>query len=378
MNFALSDEQQMLQKSASDFVRRESSLKRIRELRNDTAGFSRELYGKMAELGWLGMAFPENAGGLGQGLVEMAVVMEELGKGLMPEPVLSSVLLGGQAILLGGTADQQRQWLPKISEGGAIVTLAYLERQSRYDPFDVMTQASRDGAGWRLEGEKTYVPDAGAASGIVVTARTRGGRRDREGVGLFIVDPRAKGVTLTAVPTADSRKRFHVKLDKVKVDDGARLNGATPSDLALEGALDRATVGLSAEMLGSMNEAFRMTLDYLKTRHQFGAPIGSFQALQHRAADQYVQTELSRSAVYYAAMCVDEKMPDAQAAVSTAKARCNDAFHLIANESIQMHGGIGMTDEHDIGFFFKRSRVAEVTLGDSTFHRDRYARLREY
>ena len=188
MNFALSDEQQMLQKSASDFVRRESSLKRIRELRNDSAGFSQELYAKMAELGWLGMAFPESAGGLGQGLVEMAVVMEELGKGLMPEPVLSSVLLGGQAILLGGTADQQRQWLPKISEGGAIVTLAYLERQSRYDPFDVMTQASRDGAGWRLGGEKTYVPDAGAASGIVVAARTRGGRRDREGVEMFIID----------------------------------------------------------------------------------------------------------------------------------------------------------------------------------------------
>lgn len=378
MNFALSDEQQMLQKSASDFVRRESSLKRIRELRNDSAGFSQELYGKMAELGWLGMAFPESAGGLGQGLVEMAVVMEELGKGLMPEPVLSSVLLGGQAILLGGSADQQRQWLPKIAEAGTVVTLGYQERQSRYDPFDVMTQAARDGAGWLLGGEKTYVPDAGAAAGIVVTARTRGGRRDREGVEMFIVDARAKGVTLTAVPTADSRKRFHVKLDKVKVDDGARLSGATPSDIALEGTLDRATVGLSAEMLGSMNEAFRMTLDYLKTRQQFGVPIGSFQALQHRAADQYVQTELSRSAVYYAAMCMDEKMPDAQAAVSTAKARCNDAFHLIANESIQMHGGIGMTDEHDIGFFFKRARVAEVTLGDSTFHRDRYARLREY
>jgi alkylation response protein AidB-like acyl-CoA dehydrogenase len=167
-------------------------------------------------------------------------------------------------------------------------------------------------------------------------------------------------------------------LDKVKLDDGARLSGSTPADIALESSLDRATIGLSAEMLGSMNEAFRMTVEYLKTRQQFGVPIGSFQSLQHRAADQYVQTELSRSAVYYAAMCVDEKMPEAQAAVSTAKARCNDAFHLIANESIQMHGGIGMTDEHDIGFFFKRARVTEVTLGDSNYHRDRYARLREY
>ena len=378
MNFALSDEQQMLQKSASDFVHRESSLKRIRELRNDATGYSKALFGKMAELGWLAIPFAEDVGGLGQGLVEMVVVMEELGKGLMPEPVLSSIMLGGQAIALGGNADQQKQWLPKAVEGQAILTLAHQERQSRYDPFDVVTKAARDGAAWTLSGEKTYVPDAGVADAIVLTARTQGGRRDREGVAMFVVDPKAKGVTLTPVPTSDSRKRFHVKLDKVKVDDAARLSGSTPSDMALEQALDRATIGLSAEMLGSMSEAFRMTVDYLKTRQQFGVPIGTFQALQHRAADQYVQTELSRSAVYYAAMCVDEKMADAQAAVSTAKARCNDAFHLIANESIQMHGGIGMTDEHDIGFFFKRSRVAEVTLGDSNYHRDRYARLREY
>jgi acyl-CoA dehydrogenase len=378
MNFALSEEQQMLQKSAFDFVHRESSLKRIRELRNDAAGFSTALYSKMAELGWLAIPFPENAGGLGQGLVEMAVVMEELGKGLMPEPILSSVLLGGQTIALGGNADQQGKWLGKISEGKAIVTLAYQERQSRYDAFDVMTKASRDGSGWHLSGEKTYVADAGAADAMVVTARTQGGRRDREGVAMFIVDPKAKGITLTAAPSSDWRKRFHAKLDKVKLDDGARLSGSTPADIALESSLDRATIGLSAEMLGSMSEAFRMTVEYLKTRQQFGVPIGSFQSLQHRAADQYVQTELSRSAVYYAAMCVDEKMPEAQAAVSTAKARCNDAFHLIANESIQMHGGIGMTDEHDIGFFFKRARVTEVTLGDSNYHRDRYARLREY
>jgi alkylation response protein AidB-like acyl-CoA dehydrogenase len=378
MNFALSDEQQMLQKSASDFVHRESSLKRIRELRTDGTGFSKPLYAKMAELGWLAIPFAESVGGLGHGLVEMSVVMEELGRGLMPEPVLSSILLGGQAIALGGSAAQQKEWLPKIAEGQAIVSLGYLEKQSRYDPFDVTTQAKRDGAAWTLTGEKTYVPDAGVADGIVVTARTQGTRRDREGVAMFVIDPKAKGVTLVPVPTSDWRKRFHLKLDKVRVEDAARLSGTTPADMALESALDRATIALSAEMLGSMSEAFKMTLDYLKTRQQFGVPIGSFQALQHRAADEYVQTELSRSAVYYAAMCVDEKMADAQAAVSTAKARCNDAFHLIANESVQMHGGIGMTDEHDIGFFFKRARAAEATLGDSNYHRDRYARLREY
>ncbi|HEX7929072.1 MAG TPA: acyl-CoA dehydrogenase family protein [bacterium] len=378
MNFALSDEQQMLQNMAAEFVKRESSLKRIRQLREDPIGFSKPLWGKMAELGWLGMTFPDDVGGLGQGMVEMAVVMEEFGRGLMPEPVLSTVLLGGQTLMMAGSAEQKKAWLGKVSEGQAYLSLAYLEHQSRYDPFDVKTEAKKDGAAWALTGEKVFVPDAAVADRLIISARSRGNRRDREGVELFLVDPKAKGVTLKPVPTMDNLKRFIVQLDKVKVTDADRLSGSKSVDAAFEAALDRATLGLSAEMMGAMNEAFRMTTDYLKTRVQFGVPIGSFQALKHRAADEYVQTELSRSAVYYAAMCIDEKMPDAAIAVSTAKARCNDAFHLVANESIQMHGGIGVTDEHDIGFFFKRARVAEATLGDSTYHRDRYARLKEY
>ena len=378
MNFALSEEQNMLQEMAKEFVNRESSLRRIRQLREDDLGFSREVYGKMAELGWLGMIFPEARGGQDLGMVEMSVVMEELGRGLMPEPVLSSVLLGGAAILFRGNGEQQGEWLPRIAAGEAIVTLGYLEKQSRYDPFDVATTATRDGDGWILAGEKTLVPDAAGADAIVITARTAGGRRDREGVELFLIDFKADGVELKPVPSMDFRRRAHVRLDQVRVDDSQRLQGATAPDVALEQALATGTVGLCAEMLGSMNAAFEMTLEYLKTRKQFGVPIGSFQALKHRCADEYVQTELARSSVYYAAMCLDEEMDDAPIAVSTAKARCNGAFHLIANESIQMHGGIGMTDEHDIGFFFKRARVAEVTLGDTSFHRDRYARLKEY
>jgi alkylation response protein AidB-like acyl-CoA dehydrogenase len=378
MNFALSEEQQMLQSMAKEFVSRESSLRRIRELREDAAGFSPGVWAKMAELGWLGMTFPEAVGGQEMGMVETVVVMEELGRGLMPEPMLSSVLLGAMAVARGGSEAQQAEWLPRIVEGQALFSLGYLERQSRYDPFDVATTARKDGKGWSLSGEKIFVPDAAAADRIVVTARTDGGRRDREGVALFLVDPKAKGVTVTDVPMMDWRKRSSVKLENVKVDDAARLSGDTPADQAIEATLGRATVGLCAEMLGAMNQAFDMTVAYLKERKQFGVPIGSFQALKHRCADQYVQTELARSSVYYAAMCIDENMPDAAVAISTAKARCNDAFHLIANEAVQMHGGIGMTDEHDIGFFFKRARVAEVTLGDSAYHRDRYARLKEY
>ena len=378
MNFALSEEQQMLQSMAKEFVSRESSLRRIRDLRTDETGFSQALWKKMAELGWLGMMFPEGVGGQEMGMVETVVVMEELGRGLMPEPMLSTVLMGGMALAQAGSAAQQKQWLPRIVEGQSVFSLAYLERQSRYDPFDVSATAKRQGSNWVLSGEKVFVPDAAQAERIVVTARTDGGRRDREGVAMFLVDPKAKGVTLTAVPWMDSRKRYTVKLDKVTVDDAQRLSGDRPADQAIEAVLGRATVGLCAEMLGAMNQAFDMTVDYLKTRKQFGVPIGTFQALKHRCADQYVQTELARSSVYYAAMCIDEDMPDAPIAISTAKARCNDAFHLIGNEAIQMHGGIGMTDEHDIGFFFKRARVAEVTLGDSAYHRDRYARLKEY
>ena len=378
MNFALSEEQQMLQSMAKEFVSRESSLRRIRDLRTDETGFSQALWKKMAELGWLGMMFPEGVGGQEMGMVETVVVMEELGRGLMPEPMLSTVLMGGMALAQAGSAAQQKQWLPRIVEGQSVFSLAYLERQSRYDPFDVSTAAKRQGSNWVLSGEKVFVPDAAQAERIVVTARTDGGRRDREGVAMFLVDPKAKGVTLTAVPWMDSRKRYTVQLDKVQVEEAQRLAGEKPADQAIEAVLGRATVGLCAEMLGAMNQAFDMTVDYLKTRKQFGVPIGTFQALKHRCADQYVQTELARSSVYYAAMCIDEDMPDAPIAISTAKARCNDAFHLIGNEAIQMHGGIGMTDEHDIGFFFKRARVAEVTLGDSAYHRDRYARLKEY
>jgi acyl-CoA dehydrogenase len=367
----------MLQASVNEFVKRESSLKRIRELREDDLGFSRDLWGKMAELGWQGITFPEELGGLGEGMVEMIVVMEELGKGLMPEPMLSSVLLGGNAVVIGGSEEQQKTWIPKLVEGESLLTLGYLERQSRYDPFDVATEAKQDGDGWVISGEKMFVPDSGVADRIVVSARSSGQRRSREGVELFLIDPKAKGVTLTPIPAMDWRKQHLLKLDKVKVDEADRLSGQDGGD-TLDTTLDQATVGLSAEMLGAMNEAFQMTVEYLKTRKQFGVNIGSFQALKHRATNEYVQTELARSGVYYAAMAIDENMPDAARAVSTAKARCNDAFHLIANESIQMHGGIGMTDEHDIGFFFKRARVSKATLGDSDYHRDRYARLKEY
>ncbi|MDH4246458.1 MAG: acyl-CoA/acyl-ACP dehydrogenase, partial [Deltaproteobacteria bacterium] len=266
MNFALSEEQQMLQQMAKDFVGRESSLKRIRALREDPLGFSREVWRKMAELGMLGITLPESDGGQGMGMVEMVVVMEELGRGLMPEPMLSTVLLGANALRYGGSAAQRKAWLPRVAAGEALLTLAYQEVQSRYEPFDVVTQAKKSGKGWTLQGEKIFVPDAEAADVLVVTARTAGGRRDREGVELFLVPRKAKGVSLELVPSMDWRKRYRVKLAGVALESDARLEGERPPDQALEAALDRATTGISAEMLGAMNQAFALTLDYLKTR----------------------------------------------------------------------------------------------------------------
>ena len=378
MNFALSEEQTLLRETVREFVSRESSLRRIRELRDDPIGFSPEVWGKMAGLGLSGLLLPEALGGQGLGMVEMAVVMEELGRGLMPEPMLSCAVMGATALLLGGSKAQQQAWLPGVAAGETLLSLACQEPQSRYDPFDVATTAKSEGGGWTLNGEKAFVPEAHRAQALVVTARTGGNRRDREGVALFLVEADQPGVELEAIPTMDSRRRYKVKLNQVKLEGPALMEGELPPDQALERTLDRAATALSAEMLGAMNAAFDMTLDYLRTRKQFGQPIGAFQALKHRAADEYMQAELARSAVYYAAMCIDEQMPDAPVAVSTAKARCNDAARLITNESIQMHGGIGMTDEHDIGFYFKHARVAGMTLGDTAFHQERYARLKEY
>ncbi len=380
MNFALTDEQQLLRESAADFVRDNSSLRRIRALRDsrDADGFSRQLWHRMAELGWLGIIFPESLGGLGLGYKELSLVLEELGKGLMPEPWLSTVLLGGTAVWRGGGEAQQSAVLPRLIGGELLIACAYQEPQSRYDLTCVTTRAGRDGSGWRLDGEKTLVFDAHVADQLVVSARTGGGASDPTGITVFLVDAAAPGVSITRQSMLDSRNAGRVRLEGVRVSADDVLGGVDQGATLLADVVDRATAGLCAEMLGSMEAAFAMTLEYLKTRQQFGVPIGSFQSLKHRAAILFTEIELARSATMAAAMALDEGPDHAAALVSVAKARCSDAFLLVANEGIQMHGGIGMTDEHDIGFFLKRARAAEITFGDAAFHRDRFAALQGY
>jgi alkylation response protein AidB-like acyl-CoA dehydrogenase len=380
VQLVLTEDQELLAKTAADFAAAHSPVSRVRALRdaNDPDGFSRDLWRQMAELGWVGIPFPEAFGGADMGLAELAVVMEALGRTLAPEPFLSTVLLGGQALLLGGSETQKRAWLPELIRGERLVTVAYQERRSRYDLRCVATRAEPEGSGWRLRGEKIQVPDGAAADGMVVVARTAGEDRDADGITLFAVRADAPGLGIQRQHRVDSRNAALVTLDGVAVakDDVVGVEGEGGE--LLERVVDRATVGLCAEMLGSMTEAFERTLVYLKQREQFGVPIGSFQALKHRAAEQFIEIELCRSAVMAAARAVDEEQPEAARLVSLAKARCSDAGLLVANESIQMHGGIGMTDEHDIGFYLKRARVAESTFGDAAFHRDRWARLGGY
>ena len=382
IDLVLTEEQELLQHTAREFVAGRSSLKRVRALRDaqDPDGFSRDLWAEMARLGWVGIVLPEAHGGLGLGYMELIVVMEELGRGLMPEPILSTVLLGANTILLGGSDAQKREHLPAVAAGERLLALACHEPRSRYALHHVETTAARAGGGWTLRGEKIQVLDGHVADRIIVSARTSGEPRDAAGITLFLVRPDAPGVSVVRQTRLDARNVALVRLDGVRVEADAVLGPVDGGGALLARAVDRATVGLTAEMLGSMTAAFEMTTEYLKTRVQFGVPIGSFQALKHRAARMYVELELARSAVMNAARAVDEARDDAAIAraASIAKARCSDAFVLVGNEGVQMHGGIGMTDEHDIGFFLKRARAAEITFGDAAWHRDRLASLDGY
>jgi len=376
VQLVLSEDQELLAKTALDFAREHSPVSRVRALRDgsDPTGFSRALWKRMAELGWVGILIPESHGGAGMGLADLAVVLEALGRTLAPEPFLSTVLLGGQAIALGGSEAQRQAWLPRVAAGDALLTLAWQEARSRYDLRRVAATAESEGDGWRLAGEKIQVLDAHVADAFIVSARTGAGAE----LGLFLVPAGAPGLSITRQTRIDARNAGLVRLEGVRVGRDARLGGTEDGAALLERVIDRATAGLCAEMLGGMSQVFDDTLQYLKTRVQFGVPIGSFQALKHRAAKLFMEIELARSAVMAAVRAADEGDADLPALVSLAKARCSDAFVLAANEGVQMHGGVGMTDEYDLGFYMKRARVAEMTFGDAAWHRARWARLHGY
>ena len=380
MALVLTEDQQMLKSSAADFVKKESPVVRVRHLRDsdDPVGYSPDVWRRMAELGWPAILVPEEHGGLGMGNVEIACVFEECGRNLVPEPLLSTLLLGANAVLLGGNESQKAAILPSVADGSRTMTLAWQERGARYERTRSKTKAEKKGDGWVLDGEKTLVLDGATASTIVVVARTSGADDDREGLSLFLVDRETAGLTTVAQKTMHLRPSAIVRLSGVEVPASALLGAEGRGADILEDVLDRATVALCAEMLGNMEATFAMTLDYLKTRKQFGVVIGTFQALKHRAAKVFVEIELARSAVLGAATALDQGAREAKALVSVAKARCSDAGVLVGYEGVQMHGGIGMTDEHDVGLFLKRLRGSEMTFGDAAWHRDRFATLQGF
>ena len=376
----LTQDQELLAKTALDYVRANSPVSRVRELRDagDPAGFSRSLWHDMAQLGWVGILIPEEYGGAGLGMADFAVVMEALGRNLAPEPFVSTVLLAGQLLADAGSAEQKQAWLPGIAAGEKILSVAYQEARSRYDLNRVSTTAEAEDGAWRIAGQKIQVLDGYSADALIVSARTSGGDTDPDGISLFVIHKDAPGVSVTPQSRVDCRAVALLGLDGVKVGTESMLGAVGGGSPFLSRVVDRATVGLCAEMLGGMTQIFENTLEYLKTRTQFGALIGSFQALKHRAARLFMDIELARSTVMAAARAVDAGEAEAETLISLAKARCSDTFVLAANEGVQMHGGIGMTDEHEAGFYIKRARVAEMTFGDAAWHRERWARLRGY
>lgn len=381
MPMILSEEQNMLKDSAKTFCADNAPIPQLRKLRDEKSadGFDRATWKAMVDLGWAGIPFPEAYGGLEFGYKGLGVVTEETGRTLTASPLYASVWLGGTLVNLAGSEAQKAQLLPQIAAGETLLALA-LEESHRHVPYGAATTATANGDGFVLSGSKTFVLDGHVADSLIVVARSAGQPGDRDGLSLFLVDGSSAGLTRTRTHMTDSRNAANLTLDEVKVPGSALLGELGNAADALDQALDIGRIGLSAEMLGSLQECFERTVEYLKEREQFGVPIGSFQALKHRAANMFCEVELSKSCVLEALTALDEGRDSAEIAklASLTKAKVGETFDLVSREGIQMHGGIGMTDEFEIGFFIKRAAVTEQTLGDVNFHRNRYGELEGY
>jgi alkylation response protein AidB-like acyl-CoA dehydrogenase len=362
----LTEEQSMLRDAAKSWVQEKSPVTAFRKMRDSGVelGYDSAAWNEMAEMGWAGVIIPEEYGGSNFGYLSLGLVLEELGRTLTASPLIASGLTAASALILGGSDAQKSEWLPKIAEGSVVATLA-VDEGPHHHPEKVEATV----ANGKLNGKKTFVLEGYGANLLIVSAKVG------DKIELFLVPGDAPGITKQRLQLADNRGAANLTFKDVPVGDDAKLNGGAE---LLEKVLDRARAGIAAEMLGSALQAFETTLDYLKTRVQFGQVIGSFQALQHRAAKMFTDLELSRSAVEAALAAIDNDSPDVPELVSLAKAKMGDTFHLVSNEMVQMHGGIGMTDAHDAGFYLKRARAAEAAFGNQAYHRDRYARIQGY
>jgi len=373
MALVLNEEQRMLRDAARDFLTQRAPVSHLRQLRDSGSeiGFSHELWGEMVEMGWTAILVPEEHGGLGYGYAGLGLVLEQCGHTLTPSPLLGTALTGAAALLIAGTPGQCAEVLPALAAGERILSLA-CDESTCHAPDRAETRVERRGEHYLLTGKKTAVIDGAAADTFIVSAAIDGE------ISLFLVPAASAGVTVQPYPALDISVAAMVHFDQVELTGTALLGQPGEGQALLDRILDIARIGISAELLGLAQEAFARTMEYLKERKQFGVPIGSFQALQHRAAQLYAEIELCKSVVLKALQTLDEGGTDLAELASLAKAKLSTTAHKAATEAIQMHGGIGMTDDFDIGFFLKRCRILETLYGDRNFHLDRYARLRGY
>jgi len=375
----LTEDQLMFRDSVKRFAAERMPVAQLRRLRdsNDDVGFSREVWKAMAEMGWAGVLVPEEFGGVGFGYVGAGLIAEEIGRNLSATPLLSSAVLGVTALVKGGS-DAHKQALLSDIAGGSLLAALAIDERGRHVPYAVATRATGTAGRFKLTGKKLHVLDGHVADQLIVSARTSNDVECRDGITLFLVDPKAPGVTITRTGIVDSRNAALVELRDVNVSSEEIVGTLDKGSVVLDAVLDAGRVVLAAELLGIAQEAFDRTLTYLREREQFGVKIGSFQALQHRAAHLFCEIELTRSVVLRALQGLDAKESNASTLVCMAKARASEVARLATNEAVQMHGGIGMTDDFDIGFFMKRARAAADTFGDACYHTDRFAQMSGY
>jgi pimeloyl-CoA dehydrogenase small subunit len=369
MDFDLSEEQRLLKESVDGLLGDAYDFDSRRKYMEEKGGWSKTIWNKFAEQGLLGLPFSEDDGGFGAGAVETMIVMEALGRALVIEPYLATVVIAGGLLRHGGSAAQKQAHIPSIIDGSKTFAFAQLEKNSRYDLFDVATSAKKKGEGWVIDGEKFVVLNGEGADVLVVTARTKGGQRDADGIGVFLVPAAAKGIARKGYPTQDGLHAADISFTGVEVGADAAIGNPENSLPLIERVADEARTALCAEAVGLMDESLQATVEYLKTRKQFGVPIGSFQTLQHRAADMFVALEQARSMSMFATMATDfENAKERATAVAAAKVQIGKSGKFVGQQSIQLHGGIGMTMEAKIGHYFKRLTMIENTFGDTEYH----------
>ena len=376
MKLILTEEQKFLRDTAKDFAQERTPITHFRALRDnkDETLWDKDIWQEMVNLGWSGILIPEEFGGSNFGVAGISVVLQEIGRTLTPSPLFSTGVLGAYALSNFGSQEQKEKYLPKIVSGEITTALA-VDESSHHDPSKTVFVAKKSNEGYILNGKKTFVIDGASADVLIVLTRTSGSSGELAGLTLFIVDSNSDDINRIKLDMADSRNYANIEFNDVNCNDESVLGAVESGGELVERILDIGRIAMAAEMLGNTESAFETTIEYLKQRKQFGVLIGTFQALQHRAAEMFCEIELTKSAVMAAAHGADENSNELQRLSSLAKTMAGETLHLVSNEAIQMHGGIGVTDEYDLGFFIKRSRVAEQIFGSSMYHTERYANL---